>query len=79
MTRAATQDERFDHAQDHRKNYIPEPPLSVQTAPLSTAMDIVVLVKAMPNYEDCAALIERYASGLAEQNRLDAVAAGARP
>lgn len=48
-------------------------------APLSTAMDIVVLVKEMPNYADAAALIERYADGKAAQQRLDAVAAGARP
>lgn len=47
--------------------------------PLSTAMDIVLLVKEMTNYADAAALIERYADGKAAQTRLDAVAAGARP
>jgi hypothetical protein len=45
--------------------------------PLSTAMDIVVLVKAMPNYEDAAALIERFVDAERERIRLDCVAAGA--
>lgn len=81
MTDARTE-ARWDHARDLRKHDGPRPHDRIPdrlNKPLSNAMDVVVLVKAMPNYEDCAALIERYASGLREVERLDAVAAGARP
>lgn len=64
----------WDHKRDLRKH---DPLPARFDIPLSTAMDIVVLVKAMDNYTDAAALIERYADGKAAQTRLDAVAAGA--
>ena len=71
----------WDRERDYRKHE-PRPsdplPARFQT-PLSTAMDIVVLVKAMPNYAEAAALIERFAEGKAAEQRLEAVAAGARP
>lgn len=70
MTDARTE-ARWDHERDHRKNYIPEPPLHVQTAPLSTAMDIVVLVKRMDNYEACAALIESHTRSAVQAALLD--------
>lgn len=76
MTRMANEYERADRERDYRKH---EPRPARFDAPLSTAMDIVTLVKAMPNYAEAAALIERYADGKAAQQRLDAVAAGARP
>lgn len=46
-------------------------------APISTALDIAVLVKAMDDPRDGAALIERFAGAERERIRLDAVAAGA--
>lgn len=72
MTRAATQAEQFDRAHDHRKNYIePDQLPDRMNKPLSTAMDIVVLVKAMPNYEHCVALIDSYADMKGALQRLD--------
>jgi hypothetical protein len=47
--------------------------------PLSTAMDVAILVRALGNIEDAAALIERFVDAKASEQRLDAVAAGARP
>lgn len=66
----------WDHARDLRKHDTDPLPARMQV-PLSTAMDVVVLVKRMDNYAEAAALIERYAAGKAAQTRLDAVAAGA--
>ena len=71
----------WDHLRDERKHE----PRATDRLPhrldrrLSTAMDVAVLVRALSNIEDAAALIERFASSEAEKNRLDAVAAGARP
>lgn len=64
MTRMATQNERWDHERDLRKHE-PRPgdkdfPIRLEK-PLTTAMDIVVLVKALPNYAEAARLIEQYA------------------
>jgi len=39
---------------------------------LSGAKEIAVLVKCMPNIEDCAALIEQYAQTVASGAKLDA-------
>ena len=47
--------------------------------PLSTAMDIAILVRALGNIEDAVALIEQFVNAKAAEQRLDAVAAGARP
>jgi hypothetical protein len=47
--------------------------------PLSTAMDVAILVRTLGNIEDAAALIERFVDAKASEQRLDAVAAGARP
>jgi len=47
--------------------------------PLSTAMDVAILVRALGNIEDAAALIERFVDAKASEQRLDAVAAGAHP
>ena len=68
MTRMATQDERWDHDRDNRKHDFP----SRLDKPLTTAMDIVVLVKAMPNYADAAALVEQYAGMVAAGARVEA-------
>lgn len=39
--------------------------------PLTTAMDIVVLVKRLPNYSECEQLIEQYAGMVASIARAD--------
>jgi hypothetical protein len=54
-------------------------PLRLQPKPLSTAMDVAILVRALGNIEDAAALIETFVDAKAAEQRLDAVAAGARP
>lgn len=81
--------EYWDHRRDHEKHE-PRPgdrdfPARFDK-PLTTAMDIVVLVKAMPNYTDAASLIEQYAKMVAagvrveearlSADRLDRIAAG---
>lgn len=65
----------MDHRRDLRKHdFEPasrtEPPARLDK-PLTTAMDIVVLVKMMANYEDAAALIETYAAMVAAGARAD--------
>jgi hypothetical protein len=74
----------YDHLRDERKVDRPgrkfDPlPLRLQTKPLSTAMDVAILVRALGNIEDAAALIETFVDAKAAEQRLDAVAAGARP
>jgi hypothetical protein len=54
-------------------------PLRLQPGPLSTAMDIALCVRGMKNVQEAAALIERFVDAKAAEQRLDAVAAGARP
>lgn len=54
-------------------------PLRLQPKPLSTAMDVAILVRTLGNIEDAAALIEQFVNTKAAEQRLDAVAAGARP
>ena len=74
----------YDHLRDERKvdrtgrDFDPLP-LRLQPGPLSTAMDVAILVRALGNIEDAAALIERFVDAKAAEQRLDAVAAGARP
>lgn len=55
------------------------PPLYAQSGPLSTAMDVAIIVRNISSIEQAAALIECYADAKAAALRLDAVAAGARP
>jgi len=75
-------DAHWDHERDLRKHE-PRPtdriPLRLETAPLSTAMDIALCVRGMDNLQAAAALIEQFAAAQAAADRLDAVAAGARP
>ena len=74
----------WDHLRDERKHQ-PRPgerdyvPLHAQSTPLSTAMDIALCVRGMKNLQDAAALIDRYVDAKAAEQRLEAVAAGARP
>lgn len=76
MTRMANEYERADHYRDERKHdALPHR----FDRPLSTAMDVAILVRALGNIEDAAALIERFVDAKAAEQRLDAVAAGARP
>jgi hypothetical protein len=78
MAYAPTQEQRWDHARDLRKH--DTDPLPIRLAPdISPAMQIAILVKGEKNYELAAALIDAYADDKAAQQRLEAVAAGARP
>lgn len=62
---------RADHDRDERKH---ERPGHRFDKPLTTAMDIVVLVKALPNYQDAAALVEQYAAMVAATARAEETA-----
>jgi hypothetical protein len=77
MTRMANEYERADHYRDLAKHDDALP--HRLDRPLSTAMDVAILVRALGNIEDAAALIERFVDAKAAEQRLDAVAAGARP
>lgn len=74
MTDAATE-ARWDRDRDLRKHDGPrphDPPLPARLdKPLTTAMDIVVSVKAMDNYTAAAALIEQHARATAAAIPLD--------
>lgn len=66
--------EYYDHLRDLRK-HDPRPgekdfPARLDK-PLTTAMDIVVLVKQLPNYSDCERLIEQYAGMVAADARVE--------
>jgi len=76
MTRPATQAEQFDHDYDLRKH---DRPAHRFDRPISTALDIAICVRAMDNLQAAAELIERYVAAKAQEQRLDAIAAGARP
>lgn len=81
MTNPRTEARR-DHDRDIRKaEWRPgDPvPLHAESAPLSNAMDIVLLVRGMSNLQAAADLVDSYADCKASCQRLDAVAAGARP
>lgn len=69
----------WDHVRDYRKHDTDPLPLRLQPKPLSTAMDVAILVRALDNIEQAAALIEQFVNTKAAEQRLDAVAAGARP
>lgn len=80
MTRMATEYERADHDRDERKHEwrpgdVVQPgdaiPLHVEPKPLSTALEIALLVKALPRITDAAALIEQYGDTRASEGRLD--------
>lgn len=76
-----TSDQRADHARDLIKHDLRpgDRGFSAPTndvpdrlnAPVTTAMDIVVLVKAIPNYTDCAKLIDQYAGVVASCARAE--------
>ncbi len=74
MTRIAYESERADHAFDLRKHDSLPHRLDRR---ISTAIDIVMLVRLMDNVEDAAALIDAYADNRASEARLAAVRAGA--
>jgi hypothetical protein len=68
----------WDHKRDLRKHDTPPLPDRMDK-PLTTAMDIVVLVKKLDNYEAAAKWVEWYADHKLQEHRLDAaVTAGAR-
>jgi hypothetical protein len=71
----------WDHLRDERKHE-PRPTDRLPhrlDRPLSTSMDIAILVRALDKIEDAAALIDQFVDTKASEQRLDAVAAGARP
>jgi hypothetical protein len=71
--------ERADYEHDQRKNWSPDIPLRLEPSPLSTAMDIALIVRGMTNLVEAAKLIEAYADAKAAATRMDAVRAGAQP
>lgn len=79
-----TDDQRSDHARDLRK-HDPRPgerdytPLRLQPSPIDGAMQVAIEVKNTKNIFAAAALIEAYCAAQRAADRLDAVAAGARP
>jgi hypothetical protein len=66
--------EYWDHRRDSEKHDRPPHRLDRK---ISTAIDIVLLVRLMDNIEDAAALIDLYAANRASEARMEAVAAGA--
>lgn len=70
MTRRATPEELADHYRDLAKHDLRAPSHRLDR-PISTAIEVVVAVKAMKNFEEAAKLID--------DNRMDAVAAGSNP
>lgn len=75
------EDSRADHYRDeHNHELRPGDrgfPLRLETAPLSTALDIALCVRSMKNPQEAAELIERYVGARAAEVRMEAVAAGA--
>lgn len=71
------EDYRADHYRDHAK-HDDTPPLYAQSPRVSGALEVAILVKAVP-LQAAADLIEAYADAKAAEQRLEAVAAGARP
>lgn len=67
------EESRADHFIDERKHdWRPgDKPAHRLDKPLTTAMDIVVLVKAMTNYVDAAKLVEQYAGMVAAGARVE--------
>lgn len=76
--------DHWDHERDLRKHEprpsdkLPPVPLYAQSPRVSGALEVAVLVKAVP-LQAAADLIEAYADAKAAEQRLEAVAAGARP
>jgi len=66
--------EYWDHRRDERKHDSLPHRLDRK---ISTAIDIVLLVRLMDNVEDAAALIDLYAASRADEARMEAVRAGA--
>lgn len=65
---------RADHYRDERKHDTLPHRLD---RPISTAMDVAILVRALDKIEDAAALIDQFVATKATEKMLDAVAAGA--
>lgn len=68
---AYTQEQRFDHQRDLRKNGDLNDFPDRMNQPLTTAMDVVARVKAMDNYTAGEKLIEQYAQTFAVAVPLD--------
>lgn len=69
---------RADYLHDQRKHDTGDDiPLRLEPGPLSTAMDIALIVQRMTNLAEAGKLIDQYADWKAAGERLDAVRAGA--
>jgi hypothetical protein len=71
MTRHANEYERADHYRDLAK-HDDTPPLYAQSAPITGALEVAILAKAVP-LQAAADLIEQYARTCASAARLDAI------
>lgn len=74
-------DRYWDHERDLRKHDTPSRhrPTDRFDRPISTALDIAICVRGMDDLQAAAELIDRYVAAKAQEQRLDAIAAGARP
>jgi hypothetical protein len=80
MPAHCSQEDRWDHDRDLAKHdarpgdrdYVP---LHAQSAPISTAVDIAICVRALKNPLDGAALIDQYAQMIAKIALADAAEA----
>ncbi len=75
MTRAATQEERWDRERDYRKHEPrPSDPIPLRLQPVVPgAMEVAILVKGISDYTAAANLIEQYAQTVAAEAKLQAV------
>lgn len=68
---------RADHYRAERKHDFPS--IRHLEPKISRALELAILIKNLPNVTDGAKLIEDYVAERASEQRLEAVAAGARP
>ena len=68
---------RADYLHDQRKHCQEPEPVVLKPGPLSTAMDIALIVRGMSSLSEAGKLIEQWASWRAEAERMEAVRAGA--
>jgi hypothetical protein len=67
------EDTRADHFRDSRKHDFDPLPVRLEPAPIPTAMEVALLVKALPNVRTAADLIEQYARTVASAAQVDVV------
>ncbi len=74
----SSHDEEFraDYERDLRRDWEPRTPVQLQPGPLSTAMDIALIVRGMNNLFEAGKLIEQWHGWKVDAERLEAVRAG---